>query len=405
MNMLFCLEFRKRRYKIGKRAFVTCLLLSTFCILIHMMWGRSSSPQSTGQTDDEGEQNFLLHGKLKEMELPEDVLNMHFANIQKPSHQELKKKPHDPKSQSSALEKMKKNMNMESDRARKELEKLPKPRNIIKEAIGPVSKLNANDMPHLEKGGTKLVVVASPHTGFSLLNPYLSEDNGWFQHMNPPAEADVIVNLLNCVLRPEIVDQFEALVSKTRFGDSNYFKKSCLLQSGVICSDPLSYESFCTKFTNQVVRVSRVGIIEDILEYDKTLKVIFLVRDPRGVLGRNGGIEKANKSCKNMSDDLLKARELKSKYPSQFQIKRYETLASNPHNEISKLSEELQLGLNQNSNILTEAKEGWSLDKNSEQKVNKWKSKLSMPDLQKIENKCSDLLSKLEYPLMSQGVN
>merc|ERR1719347_2502141 len=81
-----------------------------------MMWGRSSSPQSTGQTDDEGEQNFLLHGKLKEMELPEDVLNMHLANIQKPSHQEMKKKPHDPKSQSSALEKMKKNMNMESDR-------------------------------------------------------------------------------------------------------------------------------------------------------------------------------------------------------------------------------------------------------------------------------------------------
>ena len=113
---------------------------------------------------------------------------------------------------------------------------------------------------------------------------------------------------------------------------------------------------------------------------------------------------KLQKRCADLSKDLDEALSLLSEYPKQFSLARYEVLATSPMLEVSKLLENMEIELPLSSEESRDGKEGWSLHKNSVQKVNSWKQTLSIKELQKIENQCLETLSKLEYQLLGQGV-
>ena len=51
-------------------------------------------------------------------------------------------------------------------------------------------------------------MLAGDHSGFPVLGQFLTSDQGWFQHGEPPHELEVVANLLNCVLGPELVAVF-----------------------------------------------------------------------------------------------------------------------------------------------------------------------------------------------------
>ena len=164
---------------------------------------------------------------------------------------------------------MKAAMKEEQERAR-----LPKPQEILQEAVGPAGRVEPVQ-PASTQPAMKLLVIAREGAGFPVLGQFLTRDVGVFQHGEPPVEVAVVGNLFNCILSPEMVATFQQQVLccllyarfishndsflkfsrfrsharcwilqvKGHFGESPYFREECLLDSQAVCGDPLSYES------------------------------------------------------------------------------------------------------------------------------------------------------------------
>ena len=298
------------------------------------------------------------------------------------------------------LSKMEKSM--EKDKVKLD-PKLPKPLEMLKNLEGPVERRPARQRTAQTKS-VKLLVVAREHSGFPVLGQFLTEENDFFVHGEPPGLSDLetVPNLLNCVLSPSLVQNFSALLS-TEFGQSPYFRRHCLQGSGTVCSDPLSYETFCSSFPHQLIRVrhSALNTTRQIMRENKDIKVIFLVRDPRGTL-RDSGLAPAS-VCSDLARDWEEALSLVSDFPTQFSLARYETLAVAPQAELDNLLKSLRLptflrAVNVENNY---DEDEWNPKKNSIVRVNSWKTGLTNKELKSIENVCVETLSKMEYQLLS----
>ena len=182
-------------------------------------------------------------------------------------------------------------MKEEQERAR-----LPKPEEILQEAVGPAGRVEPVQ-PLSTQAAMKLLVIAREGAGFPVLGQFLTRDVGVFEHGEPAMEVAVVGNLFNCILSPEMVATFQQQVIcfcfvisysdkasmqcnvengveiirmfarfishrkplkytkpnpysthlvfqvKGGFGESPYFREECLLDSQAVCGDPLSYES------------------------------------------------------------------------------------------------------------------------------------------------------------------
>jgi len=294
-------------------------------------------------------------------------------------------------------------MKEEHERAR-----LPKPQEILQEAVGPAGRVEPQ--PASSQPAMKLLVIAREGVGFPVLGQFLTKEIGVFEHGEPPMEVAVVSNLFNCILSPEMVATFKQQVAG-RFGESPYFREECLLDSQAVCSDPLSYESMCSRRPHQLLlsRNYPLSFVRKLLEDNEDLRVIFLIRDPRGTVTHDGQPRgkhqlQIDSFCSNLLDDLLKAEELATLHPRRFAKAMYETLATRPLVEVTKLLSSLGLPLSLSSGLQGGDKMDWSKDGNSVQKVNGWKASLGGVHLQKIENQCLEVLSRLEYPLLGQGV-
>lgn len=331
--------------------------------------------------------------------LPKNVLNQAIGSNKKIGA--LKSSMKNGQRESALLERMEKSMMREAKQNEQEIARLPKPREILAESLGPVPRIK--EIPKASQKTIKLIVIARENTGFPVLGQFLNKDYKFFVHGEPPHEEHAISDLLNCVLTPEIIQTFTDHI-KTEFGESVYFKEDCLLDSHSVCNDPLSYETACSSYPRQMIRSKHFSLklARELLKSNTDLKMIFLVRDPRGVL-RNGS-SKPQKSCSELSRDLDAALSLITDFPKQFALARYEMLAINPKAEVVKLLENLEIDLPLTGDQTSDDQNGWSVHKNSVQKVNSWKQRLSSNALQKIESQCLETLSKLEYPLLGQGV-
>jgi len=331
--------------------------------------------------------------------LPKDILDNSMGQPKK--IEALKSAMKHKTKESAMLERMEKSLMREAKQGQLDISKLPKPGVILAESQGPVPHMGSHLKPGLKTA--KILVIARENVGFPVLGQFFNKRNGFFEHGEPPHEAHMISNLLNCILTPEMVESFPEQI-KTSFGKSLYFTEDCLLDSHTVCNDPLSYELACSKFPHQILHSKHFSLkfVKQLLKENEDLKIIFLVRDPRGILGNSSS--KPHKSCLELSRDLDEALSLLSEFPKQFSLTRYEVLAISPMVELSKVLENLEIELPLSSEEDSNSKDGWSLHKNSVHKVNSWKQKLSIKELQKIENQCLETLSKLEYQLLGQGV-
>ena len=281
--------------------------------------------------------------------------------------------------------------------------KLPKPREMLNNLEGPVERIPARQKSAQPKS-VKMLVVAREHSGFPVLGQFLTEENDFFVHGEPPAgfDTDWVPNLLNCVLSPGLVQNFSSLM-RTEFGRSPYFRRHCLLGSGTVCSDPLSYETFCSSFPHQLLRTKQTSLqsARQIMRENPDIKVIFLARDPRGTL-RDSSLT-PDTVCSNLARDWEEALSLVSDFPSQFSLARYETLAVAPQTELDNLLKSLRLPtfLSAKNVENNNDEEDWNPKKNSIVRVNSWKTGLTNKELKSIENVCVETLSKMEYQLLS----
>ena len=104
-----------------------------------------------------------------------------------------------------------------------------------------------------------------------------------------------------------------------------------LLMAGAACFMPELYLSTCPYFPIRVIKTVRLRVEETeklLLDPDlgQTLKVVVLVRDPRGVMNSRSSMDwcklrtciDPNTVCKNLESDVLAALQLKKKYPGHF---------------------------------------------------------------------------------------
>jgi len=306
------------------------------------------------------------------------------------------------------LARMEKSMNKEASKAQVNIESLPKPKAILEGSIGPAKRLDKITTGRNITRGAKLVFISRSRTGFPVIEQFLTGQNGFFEHGEPSADSDLITNLLNCVLGPEMIDVFQSQVKDTHFGMSRYFREDCLLTSGTTCTDPLSYETNCAKYTHQFVRMRSLNMNSTVklLQTNPDIKMVMLVRDPRGTLAKPGNKQtsEAEELCKLVSQEMDMSVKLLGMFPNQFMLARYELLATQPELEVMNLFSKLGVELSSKLSAVNSSGGVWNKTRNSVESVNSWKQRLSMIELAKVENKCVDTLSKLEYQLLSQGV-
>ena len=99
------------------------------------------------------------------------------------------------------------------------------------------------------------------------------------------------------------------------------------------------------------------------------------------------------------------------KLSTRFHFLRYEDIALQPETELSKIISDLgnrksdvgeNLFCRQSVDDLNR-KVDWNFDKNDVERVNVWKQKLSMENINEIEEQCLNVLSKLEYHIIGKG--
>jgi len=255
-----------------------------------------------------------------------------------------------------------------------------------------------------QKQKIKLIVIAREKSGFPVLRQFFNEETNFFLHGESPSDLSRLPNLLNCILDPNTVNNFEREVAG-KFGRTPYFQKHCLLDSGAVCSDPLSYEKVCSRFQHQIVKSGGMSLefVEQLLEENTDIKVVFLVRDPRGVMGGKP-VKQVKTFCQNLLNDLKQSSVLERKFPGEFVLARFEVLAREPLIETTNLLKTLKVP----DNLIklqhrgqTDSSEGWSMDKNPMQRINSWKQKLNINQIKAIENQCLETLSRLEYPILA----
>ena len=126
--------------------------------------------------------------------------------------------------------------------------------------------------------------------------------------------------------------------------------KSCqtLLPSNVACFMPDLMNKVCPLFPVRLIKTVRLRIphLDDLLQDpDLSLKVIVLVRDPRGVMRSRNSMawcdqptcNDVSSVCHDLNSDVSEAHKLARQYPGRLLLLRYEDLSTNPYFVMDKV--------------------------------------------------------------------
>ena len=182
-----------------------------------------------------------------------------------------------------------------------------------------------------------------------------------------------------------------------------------------------------------------VGSGRDVLR--NSIKVVFLVRDPRGIYNSrknmtwcsNSPCSNIHSLCKEMSEDLKEYERLKLAQPDTFHLIRFEDLSLDPIGTTSELfkrlnvpfSNTVQRYIKSHTHLKPKKKVGqpttrrsggffwssfkighkpvssdgdpYSTRRNSKNVAFEWRNKLSKEELTAIESKCANVIDKLGY--------
>ncbi|VVC89574.1 unnamed protein product, partial [Leptidea sinapis] len=201
------------------------------------------------------------------------------------------------------------------------------------------------------------IIISTWRSGTTFLGEVLNSVPGNFYHYEPLLKYDIIQirgaphadNALKMLKKMMLCDFSEMddyfkygkthlhqFSHNTRLWDHCKFKKD-------LCLDAQFTSSFCKLFPFQSMKVVRVRLrlIKQLLE-DKELniKVMLLVRDPRGVMQSRQHRNFCQPApdcwepellCADMVSDYVAAGRLLQKYPDRLIVQRYEELALSPN--------------------------------------------------------------------------
>ncbi|XP_047737864.1 carbohydrate sulfotransferase 5-like [Hyalella azteca] len=202
-----------------------------------------------------------------------------------------------------------------------------------------------------------------------------------------------------------------------------YPKDYCLREkfSGYLCASKEFSEYFCSKSRIHLLKIVSLrlklaqSLLEEELNFD--IRIIHLVRDPRGMLSSSKGIIVNDNLldpeyiCENLREDIAVGQQISKNYPNRYKLVRYEDLAALPVSFTKEMLNFLQerptikvlTALNKLTNsfsvVLNTAK--YSVTKYSKSKPNEWRKYLNFSEVMNIQNVCGDVIAQLKYRLFS----
>ena len=261
------------------------------------------------------------------------------------------------------------------------------------------------------------------------------------QRTNIMDETDFISSLYHCNFNDNLGFLEHVNKSDNKFLFKNHNKRlwnSCynLLPHEAMCVMPEYLNLMCPLYPIKLIKTVRfrVAKVEKMLQDPSlALKVILLVRDPRGVYNSrsSGPVSTWCKrdmctnpllGCTHLMDDVMAAEDLVSRYPGSVTLVRYEDLSTMPEQITRDLlefldlpwtktmsnyidthtsKEKMKMVRNKITKKLQRVKDTYGTAKNSTATAFAWMQKQNFTFTSEIQTACKEPMQRLGYKLMA----
>jgi len=300
----------------------------------------------------------------------------------------------------------------------------------------------------------QILIATTWRSGSTFLGDLLNHYKGTFYYFEPlhyyssikdlktvQSEPEFLKSLYTCNFNSEnlgFLNHVSQPPNKFIFENHNFrLWNSChsLLPHSAMCFMPDYLQHVCPLFPIKLIKTVRLRVrkVEKLLQDPAMdLKVIVLVRDPRGVYNsRNTGPVKswckndlcANPvtGCQDLNNDIQSAFSLESRYPGSVRLVRYEDLSMNPEETARTMldfldlpytagiahyiethtgKEKMKVVRNKKTKKIERQKDTYGTARNSTATAFAWRENLSFAETEKIQEACRVPMDRLGYKLV-----
>eukprot|EP00092_Neocalanus_flemingeri_P025067 GFUD01027183.1.p1 GENE.GFUD01027183.1~~GFUD01027183.1.p1 ORF type:complete len:525 (+),score=91.97 GFUD01027183.1:151-1725(+) len=300
----------------------------------------------------------------------------------------------------------------------------------------------------------QILIATTWRSGSTFLGDLLNHYKGSFYYFEPlhyysnirdlskvQNETSFLKSLLTCKFTSENIGFLHHVskdANKFLFQNHNFrLWNSChnLLPNDVMCLMPEYLNQVCPLFPIKLIKTVRLRVknVEELLQDSSMdLKVIFLVRDPRGVYNsRSSGAVSSwcskdkcanpEVGCQDLSNDIKAAFDLETRYPGSVRLVRYEDLSMYPEDtsmdmldfldlpytdgiaeyiETHTSKEKMKIVKNKKTRKMEQKKNPYGTARNSSATAFAWRDKLGFQKTREIQEACLEPMEKLGYKLM-----
>uniref|UniRef100_T1J639 Sulfotransferase domain-containing protein n=1 Tax=Strigamia maritima TaxID=126957 RepID=T1J639_STRMM len=302
---------------------------------------------------------------------------------------------------------------------------------------GFVSKSSGLDfLPPLNKKKKQIMILAYWRSGSTFVSEIINHYPGTFYHYEPlqPVVGPTLVNktmehiavkllsdLFNCSYTRENLKWINLDKYRFFFQYNTRLRTSCHI-SPKLCFDAKFISAMCNQFPFQVIKVTRLTLepTMQLLDQYPELKIIFLIRDPRGIMSSRMKLDwcRASRSCidpeilcSSMRQSIASLKVMNIKYPNRILLVRYEDVALYPEEKVKQIFKFLHLDVHEyvfeylKSHTHLQHNETvsgpYTTKRDSKANAFAWKSKLNFSDVVAIQSKCSDIITGLGHHLIN----
>ncbi|XP_037509976.2 carbohydrate sulfotransferase 4-like [Rhipicephalus sanguineus] len=283
------------------------------------------------------------------------------------------------------------------------------------------------------KGNVKIIAIVTYYrSGSTFFGELLSSAPRTFFHFEPlmlftvsgsirPGRQRHAFQLLDALVRCRFEPLYTAWLESGGYYKFNHFLAD-ICEGGQSCSSPGHLTALCSRAQTQVYKFTRLRIsqvhswIQINPEISHSVRIVHLVRDPRGIYFSRRGLrwctdhkhcDSAAALCEQIRSDLDAFGELaRSLREDRTYRIRFEDLAADTLNETQRLFRKLGLDFtrsvseyigNHTTATAAQMKDAHSTWRNTKEVADRWRHRLSIQTIRDIESTCSDVIESLGY--------
>lgn len=280
----------------------------------------------------------------------------------------------------------------------------------------------------------RILIVSTWRTGSSFLGEVIQSVPGvfysyeplhYFDH-HPGSKQDLIRSIFKCQFTGEYLQHVNGVTE----GGQDFMRRNRRVWEAchhdkTLCYRPDFVGQLCSYFPVQLIKVVRLRM-KDLASFAADdWKVIYLARDPRGVMASRANLTwcrsepacgDVQRLCDDVSEDLQWLERLKNQFPDRYYLLKFEDLTANVEIETQKLFQFLQIPITvpvkvfltthtrssepSDKNIARRKHDPFSTNRQTKSVANEWRTKLSKNETTFISKICNKVLNNLGYTVV-----